>query len=114
MMEMGPPLKLFTGPPCAAVIQRLIVNIAAVNATRHILIFINFVGFGASFCIVNKNIAGCCVRKGPVLYKEFVKCGNYEEAKYFFLNFDSPWKKYFSVTSYDHAFCEIEISDMRQ
>jgi hypothetical protein len=32
----------------------------------------------------------------------------------FFLYFDSPWNKYFSVTSYDHAFCEKEISDMRQ
>jgi hypothetical protein len=33
-----------------------------------------------------------------------------------FLYFGSPWKKYFSVTSYDHAFCGggKKISDMRQ
>jgi len=48
--------------------KTILVNIAAVNAAGHILIFINFGGMGASFSIVSKNISCYCVRKGRVLH----------------------------------------------
>jgi hypothetical protein len=66
------------------------------------LIFVSSVGLGASFSTVCKNIACYHVRKGLVLHMKFLKCINYEEAKYFF-NF-----------LFCHAFSEEEISDMRQ
>ena len=35
--------------------KTILLNTAAVNVTRYILIFINVVGFGVSFSIVSKN-----------------------------------------------------------
>jgi len=46
----------------------ILVNRAAVNAARFILISIDFVGLSASFSIVCKNIACYRVRKGLVLH----------------------------------------------
>ena len=35
--------------------KTILVNIAAVNATRHTLLFIDFVGLGASFSLLEKT-----------------------------------------------------------
>lgn len=48
--------------------KTILVNIAAVKAERFILIFVNFVGLGASFSIFCKSIACYRVRKGLVLH----------------------------------------------
>ena len=73
----------------------ILVNIAAVNVARFILISIDFVGLGASFSIVCKNIACYHVRKGLVLHMQFLKCINYEEAKYFFYYLRVPGRDIF-------------------